>query len=77
MESYLYGLLGGVMIGTAAILLMMSIGRIAGISGLFFDSLKSPRSNVWALLFVAGLILGTGMVQMFSSTPTPTLSASL
>ncbi len=77
METYLNGLIGGVMIGTAAMLLMMSIGRIAGISGIFFNGLKSPNSNIWALLFVAGLILGTGLVQAFSSTPAPEVSSPL
>ena len=55
------GLLGGVLIGLAAVLLMGSIGRIAGISGIFGGLLTAlPDSDThWRATFIAGLILGS------------------
>ena len=54
------GLLGGILIGLAAVLLMGGIGRIAGISGIFGGLLSAmPDSDAaWRAVFVAGLILG-------------------
>ncbi len=53
-------LLGGVLIGTSAVLLLLSIGRIAGISGIVFGLLPDgPSDRVWRLAFLAGLLLGT------------------
>ena len=76
MESYLYGLIGGLIIGFASILLMMSTGRIAGISGILFTSMKSPASNLWAVLFVIGLILGAAVYHLSTGAQIPTFSAS-
>ena len=48
---------GGVLIGFAAVLLMLSIGRIAGISGIFAGCLDPTTSDKgWRLTFVTGLI---------------------
>lgn len=53
-------LLGGVLIGTSAALLLLSIGRIAGISGIVFGLLPGgPSDRGWRLAFLAGLLLGT------------------
>jgi hypothetical protein len=53
-------LLGGVLIGTSAALLLLSIGRIAGISGIVFGLLPSGANDrSWRLAFVIGLLLGT------------------
>ena len=76
MESYLYGLIGGLIIGFASILLMMSTGRIAGISGILFTSMKSPASNLWAVLFVIGLILGAAVYHLGTGAQIPTFNAS-
>ncbi|HSM19962.1 MAG TPA: YeeE/YedE thiosulfate transporter family protein [Hyphomicrobiales bacterium] len=57
----LAGLLGGVLIGLASVLLMGGIGRIAGISGIFGGLLTAmPDSDAsWRAVFIAGLILGS------------------
>lgn len=57
--SLLHGLMGGVLIGIAAVLLMFSVGRIAGISGIARHALFSrPRlSQLWRWAFVIGLLL--------------------
>lgn len=74
-ESYIYGLLGGLMIGLAAMLLMVGLGRIAGISGIYFSGLKSPATNSWALVFVVGLIVGAFVYQLASGTAAPAFDA--
>jgi uncharacterized protein len=55
------GLIGGILIGLSAIILMGGIGRIAGISGIFGTLLTGSwtRDGAWRALFVAGLLAGT------------------
>lgn len=77
MESYLYGLGGGLMIGLATVMLMISVGRIAGISGILFSSIKAPSGNLWAILFVLGLVLGAALFHAISGAPTPAFSAPI
>ncbi|MGB3632530.1 MAG: YeeE/YedE family protein [Rubrobacteraceae bacterium] len=53
------GLLGGMLIGLATVLLMLFNGRIAGISGIVSGLLARQGSEVaWRVLFAAGLLLG-------------------
>jgi len=61
----LHGLIGGLMIGTASAIMLLGLGRIAGVSGLAaravgitFDG--APRSL--ALAFVIGLPVGAFLV---------------
>ena len=56
------GLLGGMMIGVAATLMLLLNGRISGISGIV-GGLVSPGAGKggdsgWRMAFVAGLVLG-------------------
>lgn len=49
--------LGGALIGSAAVLLMMLNGRIAGISGIASGMMVAPvEDRLWRSLFVLGLI---------------------
>ena len=50
--------IGGALIGLSAVLLMLSTGRIAGVSGIF-SGLLNLRSDDkgWRIAFIAGLIL--------------------
>lgn len=53
-------LLGGLLLGLSALLLLLSIGRIAGITGIVFGLFtRVPAERVWRLAFLAGLLLGT------------------
>ena len=50
--------IGGVLIGLSAVLLMLSTGRIAGISGIFSGLLNlRGEDKGWRTAFIAGLIL--------------------
>lgn len=52
-------LLGGVLIGTAATLLMWLNGRIAGISGVLSGLLPPVKGDAgWRIAFIAGLFIG-------------------
>jgi uncharacterized protein len=70
--------IGGALIGLAAVLLMLSIGRIAGISGIFGGLINvSTPDRGWRLAFVAGLILAplTGSLAGYALTE-PQMPAS-
>ena len=53
-------LLGGVLIGFSAVLLMLINGRIAGVSGLLSKILvyKNISKNLWVFIFFTGFLLG-------------------
>ena len=74
------GLVGGLLIGLAAALLLLLNGRISGISGIVGGLLVPKSSDAgWRVVFVAGLLLGafaymlaaggTIPVQMQASLP--------
>jgi uncharacterized membrane protein YedE/YeeE len=48
--------IGGALIGLASALLMLLIGRIAGIGGIFGETLTGGDKQ-WRLAFIAGLLL--------------------
>ena len=57
MTTYLMPLTGGVLLGVSAMWLLLSLGRIAGISGIAWGSLAGPE-RVWRALFLLGLLVG-------------------
>ncbi|MBF5046536.1 YeeE/YedE family protein [Aggregicoccus sp. 17bor-14] len=64
MTQFLPSLLGGVLIGLSASLLLLFNGRIAGISGIAGGLLAPARGEVgWRLAFVAGLVGGGLLVR--------------
>jgi hypothetical protein len=58
--AHISGLVGGALIGLAAIILMMTIGRVAGVSGIALNALTAgdAAGRSWRLAFVLGLPLG-------------------
>ena len=62
-------LLGGAMIGLAAVILMMALGRIAGISGIMASLLppNSARDRGWRIAFLGGLVLSPLLVFNLTS----------
>ena len=71
-------LLGGVLIGLAAVLAALCFSRIAGISGIL-EGLLIPKKNdaAWRLAFLGGLITSPFAYALVSPVPVPTVSASL
>jgi uncharacterized membrane protein YedE/YeeE len=56
-------IIGGLLIGAAAVWLWLSLGRIAGISGIAAQAMTRPRQNLWPVLFIAGLGIGGWLGQ--------------
>ncbi|BBI65712.1 YeeE/YedE family protein [Vreelandella sulfidaeris] len=56
----LSGLIGGVLIGLAAVLLMATLGRISGVSGILSGLLleQPAGDSAWRLAFLLGLFSG-------------------
>ncbi len=79
------GLIGGLLIGLAAALLLLLNGRISGISGIV-GGLVAPKSSDagWRVVFVAGLLLGAfvymlatgGALAVTMQAPLPVLVAA-
>jgi len=57
MHPWVLSLLGGILIGLAAVLLMGTLGRIAGISGIASSLVTGTSDWRWRAAFVAGLVL--------------------
>lgn len=56
---------GGVLIGLAAVLLMASLGRVAGISGMIGGLLPPGRADTgWRAAFLAGMIAAAPLFFM-------------
>tara|TARA_B100001123_G_scaffold309107_1_gene345472 strand:- start:44 stop:481 length:438 start_codon:yes stop_codon:yes gene_type:complete len=55
-------LIGGILIGSSAGMLMLTLGRIAGISGILGGVLSGiSAERHWRIAFVLGLILAAGL----------------
>ena len=71
----LASLVGGVMIGVAALLLMLTHGRVMGVSGILGGILGGlfgsvDRSDVrWRVLFVIGVLAGPFLVMALTGAP--------
>jgi hypothetical protein len=61
------GLAGGLLIGIAVVLLLLSIGRIAGVSGIVAGAMtKRHFDQHWRFAFLAGLLLAPILYTLFS-----------
>ena len=60
-------LIGGALIGIAAVLLRRFLGRIAGISGIFNGALaRNSDDRAWRMMFLIGLITAGALYQYVS-----------
>ena len=63
--SYSNGLIGGMIIGAAAVILFWFNGRIMGVSGITSKLLSKPDNDFWwRFAFVFGLVSGGFIYQM-------------
>lgn len=64
----LQGLVGGVLIGLSALLLLAGTGKIAGISGIAGNLIAKPRQSAWRGLFVIGLLSGASVFLLVNGS---------
>jgi uncharacterized membrane protein YedE/YeeE len=71
-------LAGGLMLGLAAVMLLLFNGRIAGISGIVAGLLKPSSNDVaWRVVFLAGVILAPLVYSLFAPLPGVKVEASM
>jgi uncharacterized membrane protein YedE/YeeE len=76
MEAFIPAIAGGLLIGGSAALLLIALGRIAGISGVFWGAISGLAkldiaSSMWRIAFVLGLIAGPVIVHQIFGLPVP------
>ena len=71
MTSLVSALLGGVLIGISATLMLLLLGRITGISGIFSAAFQGGSDNFWRWCFLVGLILGPAGFHFFLQVDAP------
>ena len=69
-------LVGGVIIGVATVILLLGIGRVAGISGIASSLLKPKRVEAWQVLFILGLIVSPLLYQLVAVLPEVKITSS-
>ncbi len=68
--EWLYGLIGGVIIGVAVSLMLLLNGRVTGISGIINGALSPVKGDVaWRLSFVLGLFSGGILLRLGDALP--------
>ncbi len=70
-------LVGGLLLGFATVILLLGIGRIAGISGIFSSLLKPKRVEMWQVLFIAGLVISPSLYSLVKPLTNIEVSTSL
>ena len=69
LNSTLYSLLGGSLIGLAVTLMLVFNGRVTGISGIISSSIAKPtQEGLWRWFFLLGLILGGIIMSLINPT---------
>jgi len=64
MQPWICSLIGGVLIGISAVLLMASMGRIAGISGIASSLLTGAPDRGWRIVFLVGLLAAPWLLSL-------------
>ena len=69
-------MIGGGLIGLASVALMLSQGRIAGISSITYRAIFPSALEPWALCFVVGLVLGSLLLLITTDFVAPVFDGS-
>ncbi len=70
LDPFIEPIIGGILIGIASMALLATLGRIAGISGIFWGLIVGPDRD-WRGLFLIGLIAGGGLLHSLTGKPLP------
>lgn len=74
MENYLWPIIGGILIGASAVFLMLSIGKIAGISGIAWGAFSKGTGTgdrAWRWLFLLGIVVGAFLLHFITGKAVP------
>ncbi len=74
MFEYTTPLVGGLLIGTASVGMLLFLGRITGISGIVWGAITAQPDNSWRWLFLLGLLLGPLLYHSLSGVSYPAAS---
>lgn len=70
-------LIGGLLIGFSTLLMILWLGKVAGISGIVGQSWSAPAGDrAWRLAFVAGLVLSPLLYALARPLPVVDIQAS-
>ncbi len=64
-------LAGGVLIGFSSVILLLLLGRLAGISGIVWGAVSAQPDNAWRWTFLVGLVAGPWLYHSLSGVPYP------
>jgi len=71
-------LAGGILIGTAASLLILFNGKIAGISGIIGGLLRPQKADIgWRIAFIGGLLGAPLIYRLFTELPAIQIEATI
>ena len=77
LNDYTNAIGGGLLIGLASLFLFLSIGRIAGVSGILWRGLSNrgeqESDQLWSIAFVVGLCFGGWLLHVIADIPVPEL----
>jgi len=71
MHPFLLALIGGGLVGLAAVMMMGLNGRIAGVSGILSGAFTDSSERLWRILFVLGIVIGGAIPTLISSSFAP------
>ena len=71
MLEYTTPLIGGLLIGFAAVALLYFLGRIAGIAGIVWGAVSAQPDNAWRWLFIVGFVAGPLVYHLLAAVPAP------
>ncbi|EHC19285.1 YeeE/YedE family protein [Fischerella thermalis] len=70
--NWFTALVGGILIGISATLLLAFNGRIAGISGIINGAITFNKDEIWRWMFILGMLLGGVLYEYeLALEPTP------
>lgn len=73
--NWITGLVGGMLIGLSATIMLAFSGRITGISGMVNNALTFRVEEAWRWLFLGGMLAGAAIYEyVLAAQPTPTSS---
>lgn len=73
-ESIFAALLGGLLVGLAAVIMLLVAGQITGVSGIFSQALSAQTP--WRIFFILGLVIG-GLITNHFLADNPFLTQEL